>query len=287
MANNDTAAANAVLSEIEVSVTETPEQLRARAAVLDGEYALAVTAPIRLAMESATLKARAIAIENAQRAEAPVAEAEAAVSEALDAYGATAEPVENATLRCAQARTAFESARDALTQAREARDEPARLIELDLAATSAANVDVWEAEALTEAQGHREVAKRALDAARATLTQARAALEKAVAAIDAPMTADRPLADRFAELLHTWPLRVALRNQDGYALDAVDLAICRMLCQEVADALDVVPPRLARQIAREAAQEATQALRGTQISVPAGQGLNTTVGALAGVPIQR
>jgi hypothetical protein len=285
---NDTAAANALLSRIEVSVTETPEQLRARAAALDTEYTVAVTAPIRLAMESATLKARAVAIEKAQQVEAPVAEAEAAVTAALEAYGATAEPERKAAAKAVKARQDFERARDEHEQAKDDEDvEPSELTRLRVVAWAAAETDVHEQGKLDEAQALRATAKQSLDTARAALAQARAALEKAVAAIDEPMTADRPVSERFAELLHTWPLRVALREQDGYALDAVDLAICRALCQEVADALDVVPPRLARQIRIEAANEATKALRGTQISVPAGQALNTTVGALAGLPVQR
>ncbi len=280
---NDTAAANAVLSEIEVGATEGPEQLRQRAAVLDAEFATAITAPMRLSMEAATLRARATAIEKAREAEAPVAGAQAAVAEAEAAFAATAQPAEEAAQRSARARHLFEEARDAAVQAQANGADPAELIELDVRATSAARVDVHEEGALADAEAAREAAKRALDAARARLDRAREDLDRARAAIDAPLTADRPLGERFAALFYTWPTRAALRHQDGYQLDPVDLALCRQLCQAVADDLDVVPPRLARQIADEAAREATRQLRGMRVSVP-GTSLDTTVGALVGAP---
>ena len=80
---------------------------------------------------------------------------------------------------------------------------------------------------LAEAEAQRVAARQALDSARAALTRARADLEKAQAAVDAPLqAADRPLGERFAALIYTWPLRVALRDRDGYSLDPIDLALC-------------------------------------------------------------
>jgi hypothetical protein len=89
------------------------------------------------------------------------------------------------------------------------------------------------------------------------------------------------VSERLAALIYVWPLRVALRDVEGYELDVIDLALCRELCTEVADALGVVPPRLRRQIEAEAAREATAQIRRTSITIP-GTKVDTTVGALLG-----
>ena len=276
-----TDAVNALLSEIEVTASESPEQLRARADALMDDFRTAVASLPRLGREAAELKARAGAIERAEAAREPVAQAEAGVRQAEAALAATAQPEAEAAARATRARHLFEQARDAWEQGVAANAEPAELVSLDQAAASAARVDQHEQRSLANAQSTREAARRALDTARATLVQAQADLEKAEAAIAAPMTADRPLDERFASLILTWPIRTAMRNTPGWELDPGDMAICRELCAAVADDLNVVPARRARQIRDQAAEEATRALRGMRIAVP-GTSLDTTIGALIG-----
>ena len=209
------------------------------------DFAAAVGALPRLQIEMAQLRGRAVAIENRDAARIPVAEAEAAVREAEAAYAATAEPeARGGRGGCVEARQEFEAARDALEQAQRAGVEPAEEITLDVHATSAAKVDQRRAQELARAQAERLTAKRALDAARAQLARAQDALAAAEAAVDTPLAADRPVSERLAGLIYTWPLRAALKDVPGYELDPIDLALCRQLCTEVANVLDVVPPRL-------------------------------------------
>jgi hypothetical protein len=92
------------------------------------------------------------------------------------------------------------------------------LVRLDMAAMSAARVDSREQRSLTAAQSARAAARSGLDTTRAALTRAQAALAQAEAAIDAPMTADRPLDERFASLLLTWPVRVSMRDVPGWEI---------------------------------------------------------------------
>ena len=270
-----------VLAEVEVSPAESPEQLRARADALMTDFAAAVGALPRLQIEIAQLRGLAVAIENRDAARIPVAGAEAAVRAAERALEATAAPEAEAAGRCVEARQEFEAARDALEQAQQAGVEPAEEVTLDVHATSAAKVDQRRAQELARAQAARLQARTALDSARAQAARARDALATAEAAIDTPLAADRPVAERLGALIYAWPLRVALRNEPGYELDEIDLALCRQLCTEVADALGVVPPRLARRIEAEAAREATAQIRRTSITIP-GTKVDTTLGALLG-----
>ena len=272
---------DAVLNEVEVSPAESPEQLRARAAGLMDDFRVAVGALPRLQMEMAQLRGRAVAIESRDAARIPVADAEAALVEAEAVYAATAAPEIEAARLAVAARQEFEQARDALAEAQRAGAEPAALIEADMTATSAARVDQHQQRVLAETQATRMQARTALDAARAQLGRAQAALGKAEAELETPLTADRPVSERLAALIYVWPLRVALRDVEGYGLDVIDLALCRELCTEVADALGVVPPRLRRQIADEAAREATAQIRRTSITIP-GTKVDTTLGALLG-----
>jgi hypothetical protein len=270
-----------VLAEIEVSPAESPDQLRARADALMTDFAAAVAAPMRLSTEMALLRALACAVENRDAARLPVAEAEAALVEAEAVYAATAEPEAEAALGCVEARQQFEAARDRLEQAQRAGVEPAEEVTLDVHATSAAKVDQRRAQELARAQAARMHAKTALDAARAQLERARAALAAAEAALSAPLTADRPLGERFAALLHLWPLRVALDQAGQMPLDPVDKAIARQLCEAFAGTMGVVPPQLEREIRAEAAREATAQIRRTAITIP-GSKVDTTIGALIG-----
>ena len=270
-----------VLKDVEQDPGETPAQLRARAEAIGDDFRTAVAALPRLGLEMAELRARATAIEARDAAREPVREAEAGVAGAEASLAATAQPEEDAAGRATRARHLFEQARDAWEQGVAANAEPAELVSLDQAAASAARVNQHEQRSLASAQAARESARRALDTARATLARAQADLEKAEAAIAAPMTADRPLDERFAALLLTWPVRVAMRSVPGWELDPGDMAICRELCASVADDLNVVPARRAREIREAATEEATRALRRMRISVP-GTALDTTVGALLG-----
>ena len=278
-----TTAVLAALSRVEVTAAETPEQLRERAQALDAEFTLAVAAPMRLSLESATLKARASAIERAREAEAPVTAAEAALAEAEERYAVTAEPEEKAATRCAKARHGFERARDELEQAQVNSEEPARLVELDIAATASARVDDWEQQALTAAQAARGAARQDLDRARAALTRTREALERAEAAVDAPLqAAGRPLGERFEALVFCWPIRVSMRSQPGWEMDATDLALARWLCEISASDLHVVPEALAAQIRQEATREVTRQMHQASIVLPDGRTMN--VGQAMGLP---
>jgi hypothetical protein len=276
-----TDAVNELLNAIEVSPAESPAQLRARADGLMTDFAAAVAAPMRLSMEMAVLRARACAIESRDAARIPVAEAEAALAGAEASHAATAGPEVEAAQLAVAARHEFEQARDGLAEAQRAGAEPAALIEADMTATSAARVDQHQQRVLAEAQAARVTARRAVDTARAQVDRARAGLAAAEAVLASPLTADRPVAERFMALMHTWPIRVALDQAGEMPLDPVDKAIARQLCGELASALGVVPPRLRRQIADEAAREATSAIRRTAITIP-GTKVDTTLGALLG-----
>jgi len=275
---DDTAHVNAVLSEVEMSAAETPAMLRDRAQVLDSEFVTAVAVPPRLAGQAAMLRARAAALEAAEAARVPEAEAEAALAAAEERYEATAEPEERAAMRCTRARHLFEQARDGLEQARQHGEEPARLIELDVAATSAAKVDEWEQQALSAAQAARGAARQGLDRARAVLTRARQHLDAMEAAVASPHPGDLGPADLYSALLFTWPYRVLTAGQgDSPELAPAEFAVCRLLASTMADRLGVIPEgaaRRARELAREDQKKLAGALHQMSVVLPDGRSVN-------------
>jgi len=275
---DDTTNVDAVLSEVEMHAAETPARLRERAQVLDAEFAAAVMVPLRVAAESAMLRARAAAMEVAEATRVPVAEAEAVLAGAEARYEATAGPEQQAATRCTKARHLFEKARDDLEQARQNGEEPARLVELDIAATSTAKVDQWEDQALSDAQAARGAARQGLDAARAMLTRARQSLDRAEAAVASPHPGELAPTDLYQSLLFVWPYRVLTAGQgDSPELAPAEFAVCRLLASTMCDRLGVIPEgaaRRARDLAREDQAKLAGALNQMSVVLPDGRSVN-------------
>ena len=276
---------NAVLAAVEVSAQDSPEALRARADQVMADWHQAVDAIMRLGIEAATLRGRAAAIEARDAARQPVVDAAAAVDAALDAYSASGDDEAEASRHATTARHDFERARDEHEQAKANGAEPAVETELGIRAMAAAMTDERRAGVYAEARAARGERKRELDTARVQLAQAREALQRAEDAIDHPLQAPgRTVAERFAALLHTWPLRAALRNTPGFELDGIDLELVKEMCRAVASDLGVVPPHLAQQIRNDTARDVADQLRrqyqSTEIALPGGQ--VTSLGRLGG-----
>ena len=276
---------NAVLHEIEVSATDDPAVLRARADQLMTEWHGAISTIMRLGTEAATLRGRAAAIEARDAAREPLEDAEAECDRALDAFSATADAEAEASARDVEARHFLEQACDAWEAAKTNGAPVAEVVDLDLVAVAAAREGDRAQGLLAQAQQVRADRKRDLDAARVALTRARDALARAEEAISTPLQVpSMSLSERFESLLWTWPLRVSLSSQPGYELDDIDQQLCKELAQHFAGVLDVVPPHLARQIRQETARDVAGEMRkqyqSTEIVLPSGQ--VTSLGRLGG-----
>jgi hypothetical protein len=276
-----------VLAGIEMSPAESPPQLRARAAALDGDLRTAIAATGRLGLEAAALRARAVAIEHRDAARQPVQEAEEAVAAAQAAYDATAAPEVEATRYAVEARQAFEAARDALEDAQRGQVSPADEIEMEAATEAGARVDERRLQVLARAQQARVLAKRDLDRARARLARAQAGLEAAEEDLANPRPGAGAPGELHARLLHCWPTRFldALTGA-GPPLNDAELEACRDLARRFADLLGVVPAgaaqRLEQRAAAAALQEVRQRMHQVAIVGPGGQALN--LGQLMGLP---
>ena len=249
----------------------TPEsiELRQQAEVHLRQWSQALTAVVQLPLEAARLRAKATALEAAEEARPAVAQAQAAVEDAERAYCETAGPEEAAVAKATRARHEAEACADALNQAREAGEEPARLRELLKDAESAATVAGWEEQALASAQDARLQAKHDLDAARARLAHAQEDLAAKEAAVDAPLTSpDRDITERMQSLMGCWSVRVAARNIPGQEMDPTDFAIARELRSAAAADLHVCPSGIAWDIATQAAWAAATRPHGAKVEIP-------------------
>ena len=258
------ACAAQILARIEQGGDESPQRLRERAAELMADYGAALAALPRLVQEVALLRGRAGALEQADLARAALAEADAAVAAAEEVYEATAGPEQEAARAAVHAHQVSEGAREAVARAA----DPAEEADLETAAIAAARVDQRRLQELARTQEARVLSKRARDAARARLARAREALEAAEATVDAPMAAPRPAMEQVQELALTWTYRLAMRNEPGWELTEPQLGFIRSSAAGAADAMNVVPDRLAWQIAAAVARQSARGAVGAEFKLP-------------------
>jgi hypothetical protein len=86
--------------------------------------------------------------------------------------------------------------------------------------------------------------------------------------------------EQVQELALTWTFRLAMRNEPGWELTSAQEGFIRSAAAGAADAMDVVPDRLAWQIAAAVARQSARGAAGAKFKLPYTADVETTIAEL-------